>query len=270
MRFKTLCYTSVQEICMLFKGFQISILVLFFFVFSVSAQSNASKDEDKGSELASATNDPKYQGDYLEEFHYARTLDSMKERVKNDIHALVTVTKNFGSSVQGSNEDLNSIWKQYNDALHYYYRRQYVVAGRKMRETSESMDKLYNKFSDQYNKRTDQLLGECADTIVSVEQTQNGSVQSSSARSREVSANHHKLQIAYYQMIQADRMRKDSRYKDSLMHFRLAKEYGISILSKLKPEEESKNIREKYKIDLSDNRNLVYSEDSNGKESQKK
>lgn len=67
---------------MSFKSFPISILVLFFSVFSVFAQSNASKTEDKGSELASATNDPKYQGDYLEEFHYARTLDSIKERVK--------------------------------------------------------------------------------------------------------------------------------------------------------------------------------------------
>ncbi|MCG6168755.1 hypothetical protein LFX25_13045 [Leptospira sp. FAT2] len=251
------------------KSFRISIVILFLTAASVSAQSGTTKDEGKGSELANAANDPKYQGDYLEEFHYARTLDSLKEKVKNDIHALATVTKNFGSSVQGSNEDLNSIWKQYNDALHYYYRRQYVVAGRKMRETTESMDKLYNKFSDQYNKRTDQLLGECADTIVSVEQTQNGPAQSVTARSREISANHHKLQIAYYQMIQADRMRRDSRYKDSLIHFRLAKEYGISILSKLKPEEESKNVREKYKIDLSDNRNMVYSESSD-KESQKK
>lgn len=251
------------------KSFRFSILVLFFVTFSLSAQTAGTKDESKGSELANAANDPKYQGDYLEEFHYARTLDSMKERIKNDIYALATVTKNFGPTVQGSNEDLNSIWKQYNDALHYYYRRQYVVAGRKMRETTDSMDKLFNKFSDQYNKRTDQLLGECADTIVSVEQTQNGPAQSTSARSREISANHHKLQIAYYQMIQADRMRRDSRYKDSLIHFRLAKEYGISILSKLKPEEESKNIREKYKIDLSDNRNMVFSEGAD-KESQKK
>ncbi|MBM9577682.1 hypothetical protein JWG45_11300 [Leptospira sp. 201903070] len=252
------------------KSFQISFVLFLFVSLSVSAQSGSAKDDGKGSELASAANDPKYQGDYLEEFHYARTLDSVKERVKNDIHALSTVTKNFGSSVQGSNEELNSIWKLYNDALHYYYRRQYVVAGRKMRETSESVDKLYNKFSDQYNKRTDQLLGECADTIVSVEQTQNGMTPSTSARSREISANHHKLQIAYYQMIQADRMRKDSRYKDSLIHFRLAKEYGISILSKLKAEEESKNIREKYKVDLSDNRNMVFSESSDNKDPQKK
>ncbi|TGK26086.1 hypothetical protein [Leptospira stimsonii] len=252
------------------KSFPIFIVLFFIVSFSIVAQSSSTKEDEKGSELASAANDPKYQGDYLEEFHYARTLDSMKERVKNDIHALATVTKNFGSSVQGSNEELNSIWKQYNDALHYYYRRQYVVAGRKMRETSENVDKLYNKFSDQYNKRTDQLLGECADTIVSVEQTQNGLTASSSARSREISANHHKLQIAYYQMIQADRMRKDSRYKDSLIHFRLAKEYGISILSKLKAEEESKTVREKYKVDLSDNRNMVFSESSNNKDPQKK
>ncbi|TGK29011.1 hypothetical protein EHQ12_00855 [Leptospira gomenensis] len=254
------------------KSFQ-SVFAILFLVsvsVSVSAQSAPSKDEVKGSELASAAADPKYQGDYLEEFHYARTLDSLKERVKNDIHALATVTKNFGSSVQGSNEELNSIWKQYNDALHYYYRRQYVVAGRKMRETTETMDKLYNKFSDQYNKRTDQLLGECADTIVGIEQSQGTQVNNSAARSREISANHHKLQIAYYQMIQADRMRRDSRYKDSLIHFRLAKEYGISILSKLKSDEESKNIREKYKVDLSDNRNMVFAEGGENKDPQKK
>ncbi|MDV6235734.1 hypothetical protein CH379_008855 [Leptospira ellisii] len=252
------------------KSFQSVFAVLFLLSVSVSAQSGTSKDEGKGSELASAASDPKYQGDYLEEFHYARTLDSLKEKVKNDIYALSTVTKNFGSSVQGSNEELTSIWKQYNDALHYYYRRQYVVAGRKMRETAETMDKLYNKFSDQYNKRTDQLLGECADTIVGIEQSQGGPANNSAARSREISANHHKLQIAYYQMIQADRMRKDSRYKDSLIHFRLAKEYGISILSKLKSEEESKNVREKYKIDLSDNRNMVFAEGGDNKDPQKK
>ncbi|XDD51209.1 hypothetical protein AB3N59_05405 [Leptospira sp. WS92.C1] len=252
------------------KSFPFLTAILLLTAFSISAQSGGSKEDGKGSELANnAASDPKYQGDYLEEFHYARTLDSTKEKIKNDIFALSTVTKNFGSTVQGSSEELTAIWKQYNEALQYYYRRQYVVAGRKMRETSENVDKLYNKFSDQYNKRTDQLLGECADTIVSVEQTQGGPAQSATARSREISINHHKLQIAYYQMIQADRMRRDSRYKDSLIHFRLAKEYGISILSKLKPEEEGKNVREKYKIDLSDNRNMIFSESDN-KESQKK
>lgn len=58
----------------------VSVSALFFLTFSISAQTNASKEEAKGNELASAINDPKYQGDYLEEFHYARTLDSMKEK----------------------------------------------------------------------------------------------------------------------------------------------------------------------------------------------
>lgn len=69
---------------MLSKYFRFFILVsistLFFLTLSISAQTNPSKEEAKGSELANATNDPKYQGDYLEEFHYARTLDSMKEK----------------------------------------------------------------------------------------------------------------------------------------------------------------------------------------------
>ncbi|WP_423789789.1 hypothetical protein [Leptospira perolatii] len=228
--------------------------------FGIYSQEKSSANEGKSVQLANAADDPKYQGDYLEEFHYARTLDSTKSRLLDQIHALNIIVKNFGSQVQGSPEELESVKKMYTDALRYYYRRQYIVAGRKMKETEKSLDKLFGRFSDQYNQRADQLLGECADTIVGLEQMSMGSQDAKAVRGRDIASNHHKLQIAYYQMIQADRMRRDYRFKDSLIHLRLAKEYGISILSGLKSEEEGKNIREKYKIDLSDNRNMVYSE----------
>ncbi len=230
---------------------------LFVLTYSVTAQNKA---ESKGSTLANAAEDPKYQGDYLEEFHFARTLDTTQTKLKNDLGALEVVVKNFGSQVQGSQAEFDTIWKKYNEAYRYSLMRKYVVAGRKMKETEGETNKLYEKFSDLYNQKVDQLLGECADTIVGIEQKQGPGNTSKGVGNREISINQHKLQIAYYQFIQAERMRRDSRYKDSLIHLRLAKEYGISILSKLKTEEESKNVREKYKIDLSDNRNMVYAE----------
>lgn len=224
----------------------------------MSAQNKPANNDGKGAAL-SAAEDPKYQGDYLEEFHFARTLDSTQNKIKNDLGALEVVVKNFGSQVQNSQQDFDTIWKKYNEAYRYSLMRKYVVAGRKMKETEDETNKLYNKFSDLYNQKVDQLLGECADAIVSIEQKQ-GPGAAAKYAGREISQNQHKLQIAYYQFIQAEKMRRDSRYKDSLMHLRIAKEYGISILSKLKTEEESKNIREKYKVDLSDNRNMVFAE----------
>ncbi|EPG64418.1 hypothetical protein [Leptospira wolffii] len=244
-------------------SFPRTIAVLFASVFvltyGVTAQ-NKSANDSKGSALANAVEDPKYQGDYLEEFHFARTLDSTQTKLKNDLGALEVVVKNFGSQVQGSQQDFETIWKKYNEAYRYALMRKYVVAGRKMKETEDETNKLYGKFSDLYNQKVDQLLGECADTIVGIEQKQGPGGAAKGAAGREISLNQHKLQIAYYQFIQAERMRRDSRFKDSLVHLRLAKEYGISILSKLKPEEESKNVREKYKVDLSDNRNMVFAE----------
>ncbi|TGJ98935.1 hypothetical protein EHQ53_10915 [Leptospira langatensis] len=236
----------------------LSCLVLF--TYGVTAQNKPAAGDGKGTTLGSAAEDPKYQGDYLEEFHFARTLDSTQNKLKGDLGALEVVVKNFGSQVQGSQQDFDGIWKKYNEAYRYSLMRKYVVAGRKMRETEDETNKLYGKFSDLYNQKVDQLLGECADAIVAIEQKQGPGNAAKGAGGREISLNQHKLQIAYYQFIQAERMRRDSRFKDSLMHLRIAKEYGISILSKLKTEEESKNVREKYKIDLSDNRNMVYAE----------
>ncbi|EQA38743.1 hypothetical protein LEP1GSC047_2263 [Leptospira inadai serovar Lyme str. 10] len=243
--------------------FPMKLAVLGFLLatsYGVIAQNKPQANDSKTAELASVADDPKYQGDYLEEFHYARTLDSTQTRLKHDLAALQIVVKNFGSQVQGSQEEFDSIWKKYNEAYKFYLMRKYVVSGRKTKETELATNKLYGKFSDLYNQKVDQLLGECADTIVGVEQKQAPADAAKGNAGRDISQNHHKLQIAYYEYIQAERMRKDSRFKDSLVHLRLAKEYGISILSRLKPEEESKTVREKYKVDLSDNRNLIFSE----------
>ncbi|TGK06327.1 hypothetical protein EHO61_09815 [Leptospira fluminis] len=224
------------------------------------AQNKQPNTDSKSAELASVANDPKYQGDYLEEFYFARTLNSSQSKLRHDLSALEIVIKNFGSQVQGSPEEFDGIWKKYNEAYKFYLMRKYVVSGRKTRETEEATNKLYSKFSDLYSQKVDQLLGECADTIVGAEQKSGPAGATKGNSGRDISENHHKLQIAYYEYIQAERMRKDSRFKDSLIHLRLAKEYGISILSHLKSEEESKGVREKYKVDLSDNRNLVFSE----------
>ncbi len=239
----------------------VAVLAAFFIIsYGVSAQNKPTSNDGKGSTLANAAEDPKYQGDYLEEFHFARTLDSTQNKIKGDLGALEVVVKNFGSQVSNSQQDFDTIWKKYNEAYRYSLMRKYVVAGRKMKETEDETNKLYGKFSDLYNQKVDQLLGECADAIVSIEQKSGPGAAAKGYAGREVSNNQHKLQIAYYQFIQAEKMRRDSRFKDSLMHLRIAKEYGISILSKLKTEEESKNVREKYKVDLSDNRNMVYAE----------
>ncbi|MCE9499838.1 MAG: hypothetical protein K8R21_04975, partial [Leptospira sp.] len=72
------------------------------------------------------------------------------------------------------------------------------------------------------------------------------------------------------QMGIADRMNRDLRFFDSLTHYRIAKDYGISILSDLKnTEEEKKAILSKYQVDLSDNRNMVFRQ-ANSKEPAKK
>ena len=195
--------------------------------------------------------------DYLELVHYTRKAEKLKDQSLRDIHFLSILVKNFGGDVSGSKEQLDTIKDNYKESLRLYYRRKGFASGKKMVELRAKIRDLYQKFSNHYETKADELLTQCADAIVTILQNQEMN-NADSEKSRLVQQNEHKLRIAYFQMGMAERSNRDAMYDQALVHYRLAKAYGIHVLANLQStEEEKKQIESKYRVDLLDNKNLI-------------
>ncbi|TGL37724.1 hypothetical protein [Leptospira perdikensis] len=238
------------------------IISFCFFCLSLSAQESGAPEKGKESfeEL-----DKLDQGNNLERKQYKNISENNKDRVINAIKLLTIVTANFGEEVPDSKAALDKIKKDYQVVLRYYYRRAYIASGKAMVALEKDISTLLGKFSKNYDTKTQNLLAECADLITGQEQSQ--LVESSQEGSkvvvpyREIAEGQQKLRIAYGQMGLATDMSREDRFYDAIVHYRIAKDYGIKILSDFKDAEaDKKAITDKYGKDLSDNRNQIFSQ----------
>ncbi|TGN07356.1 hypothetical protein [Leptospira bandrabouensis] len=236
------------------------ILLFCFFCLSISAQESGSQEKGKESyeEL-----DKLDQGNNLERKQYKNISENNKDRVINAIKLLTIVTANFGDEVPDSKTAFEKIKKDYQVVLRYYYRRAYIASGKAMVTLEKDISSLLEKFVKNYDTKTQNLLAECADVITNQEQTQ--LVENSQEGSkviipyREIAEAQQKLRIAYGQMGLATDMSREDRFYDSIVHYRIAKDYGIKILSDFKEADaDKKAISDKYGKDLSDNRNQIF------------
>lgn len=195
-------------------------------------------------------------GTNLERKHYFQISHLHKERNLNSIRILNIMVSNFGEQLQGSKSDLEKVKKDYQIALRYYYRKAFIPAGKTMLESDKEISDLFQKFSKFYEKKADAILTECADAIATAEQNDIVvSGRESVSRAKDILEAQFKLRIAYSQMARAEEMNREDRFYDAIIHYRLAKDYGIKILSDLKlTPEERKKIADTYAIDLADNK----------------
>ncbi|PJZ82966.1 hypothetical protein [Leptospira meyeri] len=246
-----------------------SFIFLLFCIFSLSVLAQESGAPEKGKESFEEL-DKLDQGNNLERKQYKNISENNKDRVINAIKLLTIVTANFGDEVSDSKTALEKIKKDYQVVLRYYYRRAYIASGKAMVALEKDISTLLGKFSKSYDTKTQNLLAECADLITNQEQSQLVETSGEGSKAiipyREIAEAQQKLRIAYGQMGLATDMSREDRFYDAIVHYRIAKDYGIKILSDFKEAEaDKKAISDKYGKDLSDNRNQIFNQSQNAK-----
>lgn len=236
------------------------ILLLFVTVSSLSAQEGGSSSEpgkESREELAK-----KNQGSYLEKSQYRNISFVFKDKLLEDMRLLNTIVGNFGDDVPESKSKLDKVKQDYQNAVRYHYRRAYVISGKSFLEIYKETEELFKQFALLYEKQAEEFLISCADelTRLETEAIQNQNQDPRNSRSRDIEDAKFKMKIAFYQMSQGDEMIRDKRYSDSLVHFRIAKDYSLKILSDLEQDESKRKEKlDSHKKHLADNRNRLFS-----------
>ncbi len=240
----------------------ILILSLFFLNLVTLSAQEAGATVDRGKETHEEM-EKLDQGSNLERKQFKEISEKNRERITNGIKLLTIVSANFGDEVPESKASLDKIKKDYQIAQRYYYRNAYIIAGKSVQKVEKDLTEVLSKFAKVYDAKTQNLLSECADSISQTEQaqltvdSQEGGKPATSSFI-DVSEAAHKLKIAYYQLGLALEMSKDNRFYEAIVHYRIAKDYGIKILTDLKEAEaDKKAIQDKFTKDLADNRNLI-------------
>ncbi|MCC5814081.1 MAG: hypothetical protein JJT78_04940 [Leptospira sp.] len=237
----------------------IILAILFIFQFPAVAQDTAGSSEpgkESREELAK-----KNQASYLEKSQYRNISFVFKDKLLDDMRLLNTIVGNFGADVPGSQDSLNKIKQDYQNAVRYHYRRAYVISGKSFLEIYKNSEELFKQFALLYEKQAEDLLISCADELTSLETAaiEEQKPDPRKSRFRDVEDAKFKMKIAFFQMAQGDEMIRDKRYSDSLIHFRIAKDYSLKILSDLELDEaKRKEKMESHKKHLADNRNQLF------------
>lgn len=237
------------------------IISLAFFT-GISAQEQGSTEPGKESreEL-----DKKNAANYLEKSQYRNISFVFKDKLLEDMRLLNVVVGNFGADVSGSTESMEKIKSDYRNAVRYHYRRAYVISGKSFLETYKDTENLFQKFALVYERQADEFLIQCADELTNIEQLELSRIEPATrnSRFRELEEAKFKMKIAYFQMSQGDELIRDKRFSDSLVHFRLAKDYALKILTDLEQDETKRQSKlDENKKHLADNRNRLFAQES--------
>lgn len=229
---------------------------------ALSAQNAPTASADRGKESHEDI-EKLDQGSNLERKQYKEISEKNRERIVNGLKLLTIVSANFGEEVPESKAAQETLRKDYQIALRYYYRNAYILSGKSIQKVEKDLTEMLSKFAKVYDAKVQTLLSDCADAITETEQTQLiGDSQESGKPPQgnfvDISEAAHKLKIAYFQLNLALEMVRDNRPYEALIHYRISKDYGIKILMDLKgTEADKKAISDKFAKDLADNRNLI-------------
>lgn len=203
------------------------------------------------------------QGNSLERKSYKHISENYQDKVTSGIRLLTIVTANFSEEVPDSQTVLENIRKSYQTVNRFYYQRAYIASGKEMVKLEKELTNQLGKFAKIYETKANNLLVECADLLSNEEQnqliTESQEAKKNSLPSYDLGEARQKLRIAYGQIGTASEMMRKDRYYDAIVHYRIAKDYGIRILTDFKESEaDKKTIQDKYSKDLSDNRNQIF------------
>lgn len=178
----------------------------------------------------------------------------MKMNIRNLRLARVMVN-NFAPDKKG---ELDKLGEQYKNGSVHFYKLEYAEAAQKLADNFQKIRDLFKELSTAYEKRAAGILDKCAEQLTEVEL--NESVEpglESMSRSKAIITNKVRLKIAFQEKSTGDDFRRQGLNKKAILHYRVAKVYGISILKGLAETPDSKEkVETEYKVDLMDSRNI--------------
>jgi hypothetical protein len=172
----------------------------------------------------------------------------MKENLEQ-IYMLKVISSNYKD--QGWDKDYQQIYDEYKRAVGFFYKRDVIYSRVELEKNKKTISELFKKIADFYKKNVEQLLSNCADTILNLSLDERSA--SDPNKSKVVFQNMMRLRIAYGQLDDAQGNYDDFLFQNSIYHYRIAKSYGIKILESIDPV----NSKGKFDIDKADNLNRV-------------
>jgi hypothetical protein len=239
----------------------VSLLAVVAYSGAVYSQQDNKADQGKQDNSAkSEAKDQKLTGTYLDVAHAKDNAVKYEDIIKDDIYKLQVVVGNFGDASDKS--ALETIQKDHLTGRKELFKRNYLNAYNILKKTRGQIHSLFQGLSDRYQKKANEILGRCADTIVDKEigmgNTGDINVTTAAKTSRKITQNKIKLTIAYDQLNMGDKFKFDERLSDAVTHYRIAKLHGIGILVDMADSENDKSkIKNEYKADQMDGDNLV-------------
>ena len=244
-------------------AFAMTILAYSTEIYSQQEKSTDQKDSKSASKPDTAKSESngskELQGTYLDVAIAKENSIKYEDIIVEDIHKLQVIIANFGDANEKST--LETIQKDHLNGRKELFKRNYLKAHSILKNVRKQIQTLYQGLSERYQKKTNEILGRCADTIVEKEigaGNQKESVENAAKTSRKITQNKIKLTIAYDQLNMADKFKFDERLADSLTHYRIAKLHGIGILVDMADSETDKNnIKNEFKADQMDSENQI-------------
>ncbi len=229
--------------------------LIFASVFFISAAIMVSAQEAK--KAAEPTKSPRTEyteAERPEENYLARfsAIDVCQKLIRENleqIYMLKVISSNFKD--QGWEKDYQQIYDEYKKGVGLFYKRDVIYSRVELEKNKKTISELFKKIADFYKKQTEDMLSNCADTILNLSLDERSA--SDPNKSKVVFQNMSRLRIAYGQLDDAQNSYDDGLFQYSVYHYRVAKTYGIRILEVIDPV----NSKGKFDVQKADNLNRV-------------
>ncbi|HSV97298.1 MAG TPA: hypothetical protein VLM75_10230 [Spirochaetota bacterium] len=214
----------------------------------VSAQEMKS-DEAKKDPRTEYSEAERPEENYLARFQAIEVSERLIKENLEKIYVLKVIASNFKE--QGWEGDYQKIYDQYKRGVGLFYKRDVIYSRVELENNKKAINDLFKKISAHYREYTQTLLFQCADAILDLSLDERSQLDPN--RSKVVFQNMMRLRIAYGQLDDAQNAYSDGIYRTSILHYRVAKAYGIRIMEELDPV----NSKGKFELHKADNLNRV-------------
>jgi len=186
---------------------------------------------------------------YLARFQAIDVSERLIKENLDQIYMLKVIASNFKD--QGWEKDYQTIYDTYKKGVGHFYKRDVIYARVELEKNKKEIMDLYKKISEYYKQQVVQLLSDCADTILNLNLDE--ASRSDPNKNKVVFHNMMRLRIAYGQLDDGQNNFIDGLYANSVLHYRVAKSYGIRIMEDLDPEKS----KGKFEVHKADNLNRI-------------
>lgn len=187
-------------------------------------------------------------GNYLDKFHAHSVVQKLTRKNLSDIEFLEIIAKNFGYV------DNYQLRKDYWRANLMVTSGKIINARKGLEKNRADITESLKKTASLYRRDALKILDECAGrlSVMKLNFSDNKDDQNKLAK------NQLRLKIAYEELRNADKAFLNKQYRNSINLLRTSKRQALKALKSISSVEERKQLLNKYKIHIVDNRLEVY------------